>query len=133
MLLITPTLQPTDMNIEKVNIAEKMSLFSDYFNPRVAGELNGQQVKLVKFQGEFIWHHHDNEDELFYVVKGSFDMHMRDKIVTINQGEFIIMPRGVEHKPVAHEEVEILLFEPASTLNTGNTENDFTVKDLKKI
>lgn len=121
------------MNIEKVNLQEKMALFSDYFNPRIAGELNGQQVKLVKFKGEFVWHHHETEDELFYVVKGSFDMHMRDKIITVNQGEFIIMPHGVEHKPVAHEEVEILLFEPATTLNTGNTENDLTVRDLTKI
>jgi len=111
-----------------------MSQFSDYFNPRIAGELNGQQVKLVKFKGEFVWHHHEKEDELFYVVKGSFDMHLRDKIVTINEGEFIIMPRGVEHKPVANEEVEIMLFEPASTLNTGNIINsDLTRENLQKI
>jgi mannose-6-phosphate isomerase-like protein (cupin superfamily) len=120
--------------MEKVNLSEKFSAFSDHFNPRIAGELNGQQVKLVKFKGEFIWHHHDNEDELFYVVKGSFDMHMRDKIITVNEGEFIIIPRGVEHKPVAKEEVEILLFEPASTLNTGNiTNSDLTRNDLQKI
>ena len=120
--------------MEKVNVAQKLSTFSDYFNPRVAGELNGQQVKLVKFQGEFVWHHHDNEDELFYVVKGSFDMHLRDKIITINAGEFLIMPRGVEHKPVAKEEVEIMLFEPATTLNTGNiTDSDLTVIELEKI
>ena len=122
------------MNIEKVNIAEKLSLFSDHFNPRIAGELNGQQVKLVKFKGEFIWHHHEHEDELFLVLKGSFDMHMRDKIVTVNEGEFIIIPSGVEHKPVAKEEVEILLFEPASTLNTGNMDDsELTKKDLQKI
>ncbi len=119
--------------MEKVNLAQKLAQFSDYFSPRIAGELNGQQVKLVKFKGEFVWHHHDHEDELFYVVKGSFDMHMRDKIVTINEGEFIIVPRGVEHKPVANEEVEIMLFEPASTLNTGNIINEKTVVDLKKI
>jgi mannose-6-phosphate isomerase-like protein (cupin superfamily) len=125
--------------MEKINLAEKLSAFTDYFNPRIVGELNGQQacqpwlVKLVKFQGEFIWHHHDHEDELFYVVKGSFDMHLRDKIVTVNAGEFLIMPRGVEHKPVAKEEVEIMLFEPATTLNTGNVENEMTVKDLEKI
>jgi mannose-6-phosphate isomerase-like protein (cupin superfamily) len=120
--------------MEKVNVAEKFSTFSDYFNPRIAGELNGQQVKLVKFQGEFVWHHHDNEDELFYVVKGSFDMHLRDKIITINAGEFLIMPRGVEHKPVAQEEVEIMLFEPATTLNTGNiTDSDLTRTELSKI
>ncbi len=120
--------------MEKINVAEKLSTFSDYFNPRIAGELNGQQVKLVKFQGEFVWHHHDNEDELFYVVKGSFDMHLRDKIITINAGEFLIMPRGVEHKPVAQEEVAIMLFEPATTLNTGNiTDSDLTRTELSKI
>lgn len=122
------------MGVEKVNIREKMSQFGDYFNPRIAGELNGQQVKLVKFKGEFVWHHHDKEDELFYVVKGSFDMHMEDKIVTVNEGEFIIMPRGTEHKPVANEEVEIMLFEPAGTLNTGNiADNDLTRENLQKI
>lgn len=119
--------------MEKVNLAEKLSQFSDYFNPRIAGELNGQQVKLVKFKGEFVWHHHEHEDELFYVVKGSFDMHFRDKTVVIHEGEFIIVPHGTEHKPVAEQEVEIMLFEPASTLNTGNVENELTKKDLKKI
>ena len=119
--------------MEKINVAEKLATFSDYFNPRIAGELNGQQVKLVKFQGEFVWHHHDNEDELFYVVKGSFDMHLRDKIITINEGEFLIVPKKVEHKPVALHEVEIMLFEPAATLNTGNVENELTRKELKKI
>jgi mannose-6-phosphate isomerase-like protein (cupin superfamily) len=119
--------------MEKINLVQKLSTFSDYFNPRIAGELNGQQVKLVKFKGEFIWHHHDNEDELFYVVKGSFDMHFRDKIITINAGEFIIVPHGKEHKPVANEEVEIMLFEPASTLNTGNLQNEFTRKELKHL
>ncbi len=120
--------------MEKINVAEKLSSFSDYFNPRIAGELNGQQVKRVKFKGEFVWHHHDNEDELFYVVKGSFDMHLRDKVITVNAGEFLIMPRGVEHKPVATEEVEIMLFEPATTLNTGNiTDSELTRTELKKI
>jgi mannose-6-phosphate isomerase-like protein (cupin superfamily) len=119
--------------MEKVNLADKLSQFSDYFNPRIAGELNGQQVKLVKFKGEFVWHHHVNEDELFYVLKGSFDMHLRDKVVTVNAGEFIIMPRGVEHKPVANEEVEIMLFEPATTLNTGNVKNELTRDKLKRI
>jgi mannose-6-phosphate isomerase-like protein (cupin superfamily) len=120
-------------SMEKINIAEKLSTFTDYFNPRVAGELNGQQVKLVKFQGEFVWHHHDNEDELFYVVKGSFDMHLRDKIITVNAGEFLIIPHGVEHKPVANEEVEIMLFEPATTVNTGNIINERTRNNLEKI
>lgn len=119
--------------MEKVNLSEKLSLFNDYFNPKVVGELNGQQVKLVKFKGEFVWHHHDSEDELFYVVKGSFDMQLRDKTITVNAGEFLIMPRGIEHRPVAEEEVEIMLFEPASTLNTGHTENELTVRDLDRI
>jgi mannose-6-phosphate isomerase-like protein (cupin superfamily) len=119
--------------MDKINLAEKFSLFNDHFSPKVVGELNGQQVKLVKFKGEFVWHHHDHEDELFFVVKGNFDMHMRDKIVTIHEGEFIIMPRGVEHKPVANEEVEIMLFEPATTLNTGNVTNEKTVKELKHL
>jgi mannose-6-phosphate isomerase-like protein (cupin superfamily) len=119
--------------MEKVNLAEKLSGFSDYYNPRIAGELNGQQVKLVKFKGEFIWHHHEHEDELFYVVKGSFDMHFRNKIVTIQEGEFIIVPHGTEHRPVAEQEVEIMLFEPATTLNTGNVENELTKKELKYI
>jgi mannose-6-phosphate isomerase-like protein (cupin superfamily) len=119
--------------MEKVNLTEKLSLFNDYFSPKVVGELNGQQVKLVKFKGEFVWHHHDNEDELFYVVKGSFDMQLRDKTITVNAGEFLIMPRGIEHRPVAKEEVEIMLFEPTTTLNTGNTENELTVKNLERI
>jgi mannose-6-phosphate isomerase-like protein (cupin superfamily) len=119
--------------MEKINVAEKFAQFSDYFNPRVAGELNGQMVKLVKFQGEFVWHHHDNEDELFYVCKGSFEMHLMDKVIQIYEGEFLIVPRGVEHKPVAKEEVEIMLLEPASTINTGNIENDLTRKNLQQI
>jgi mannose-6-phosphate isomerase-like protein (cupin superfamily) len=119
--------------MEKINLSEKLATFNDYFNPRVAGELNGQQVKLVKFKGEFIWHQHENEDELFYVVKGSFDMHLRDKIITVNAGEFLIMPKGVEHKPVAKEEVEIMLFEPVATLNTGNIKNELTKENLKKL
>ena len=114
--------------MEKVNIAEKLSLFTEYFSPKVVGELNGQQVKLVKFKGEFVFHHHEHEDELFYVVKGSFDMKMRDQTITVNEGEFLVMPRGIEHCPYAKEEVSILLFEPASTLNTGNVENELTVK-----
>jgi mannose-6-phosphate isomerase-like protein (cupin superfamily) len=119
--------------MQKVNLAEKLSGFSDYFNPRIVGELNGQQVKLVKFKGEFIWHHHDQEDELFYVVKGSFDMQMRDRTITVNAGEFLVMPHGMEHRPVAKEEVEIMLFEPATTLNTGNIENELTVREPGKI
>ncbi|HEX7905874.1 MAG TPA: cupin domain-containing protein [Chitinophagaceae bacterium] len=119
--------------MEKVNLAEKFSLFTDHFNPKVVGELNGQQVKLVKFKGEFVWHHHDHEDELFYVVKGSFDMQLRDKNITVNAGEFLIMPKGIEHRPVAKEEVEIMLFEPATTLNTGNIVNEKTVTNLHHL
>lgn len=119
--------------MEKINLAEKLSLFSDYWNPRIVGELNGQQVKLAKLKGPFVWHHHKLEDELFYVVKGNFDMEFRDKIITVNEGEFIIVPKGVEHRPNAKEEVHILLFEPATTLNTGNTENEFTKKELERI
>lgn len=119
--------------MEKVNLAEKLSLFNDYYNPRIVGELNGQQVKLAKLKGEFIWHKHDEEDELFLVIKGTLKMEYRDKTVEINEGEFIIVPRSVEHKPVADEEVHILLFEPASTLNTGNINNEMTRAELKKI
>jgi mannose-6-phosphate isomerase-like protein (cupin superfamily) len=119
--------------MQKINLAEKLGTFSDHFNPRIVGELNGQQVKLVKFKGEFVWHHHEQEDELFYVVKGSFDMQLRDKTITVNEGEFLIMPRETEHRPIAKEEVEIMLFEPATTLNTGNVENELTKKELKHV
>lgn|SRR5574339_99622 len=119
--------------MEKINLAEKFSLFTETWSPKIVGELNGQMVKLVKFKGPFVWHHHETEDELFYVVKGSFDMEFRDKTVTINEGEFIIVPHGAEHRPNAKEVVEVMLFEPASTLNTGNIENERTVKELQKI
>ncbi|MGV3539776.1 MAG: cupin domain-containing protein [Rufibacter sp.] len=116
--------------MQKVNLQEKFNSFSDHWNPRVAGELNGQQVKLAKFKGAFVWHHYEHEDELFLVVKGQFKMEFRDKTVELKEGEFLIVPRGVEHRPVAEEEVSVLLFEPASTLNTGNTTNDFTKTKL---
>lgn len=119
--------------MEKINITNKFSLFTEHWSPKIVGELNGQHVKLVKFKGPFIWHHHEHEDELFYVVKGSFDMEFRDKTITINEGEFIIVPHGVEHRPNAIEEVEVMLFEPASTLNTGNMENERTVKNLQHL
>jgi mannose-6-phosphate isomerase-like protein (cupin superfamily) len=119
--------------MEKINLARKFSLINDYWNPRIAGELNGQMVKLVKFKGPFVWHYHDNEDELFYVVKGRFDMEFRDKTVRVNAGEFIIVPRGVEHRPNAEKEVDVLLFEPATTLNTGNITNELTLETLKPI
>jgi mannose-6-phosphate isomerase-like protein (cupin superfamily) len=119
--------------MDKINIEAKLNLFSDYFNPRVVGELNGQHVKLVKFQGEFVWHSHEQEDEMFYVVKGSFNMEFRDKTVTINENEFLIVPRGVEHRPVATEEVSIMLFEPATTLNTGDAGGELTRHELERI
>ena len=119
--------------MEKVNIEEKLSLFQDYWNPRIVGELNGQQVKVVKFKGEFVWHKHDREDELFYVIEGSFKMEFRDKIVEVNEKEFLIVPKGVEHKPVAENEVSVMLFEPGSTLNTGNIRNELTKNTIDKI
>ncbi len=119
--------------MEKVNLGAKFALFSDYWKPRIVGELNGQQVKLVKFHGPFVWHHHDHEDELFLVVKGRFRMEFEDRSLWIDEGEFVIVPRGVEHRPVADEEVSVLLFEPATTLNTGNIEGDFTVAELERI
>ncbi len=119
--------------MEKINLDQKLSLFSDHWNPRIVGELNGQHVKLVKLKGEFVWHHHDHEDELFYVVKGKLRMEFRDKIVEIESGEMIVVPKGVEHKPVAVEEVHVMLFEPATTLNTGNVENERTRKELEKL
>lgn len=119
--------------MKTINIRQKLSLFTDHWNPRLIGELNGQQVKAVKLHGEFHWHHHDHEDELFLVISGVLKMEFRDKTEIINEGEFIIVPRGVEHKPVAEQEVEILLFEPASTLNTGNVENERTQKNLERI
>lgn len=119
--------------MEKVNLIEKFGQFNDYCNPRIIGELNGQHVKAVKLKGEFVWHSHEREDELFLVVKGTFNMELRDKTVTINEGEFFIVPRNVEHKPVAEEEVHILLFEPASTVNTGDVQHEFTRTNLEKI
>jgi len=121
------------MNPEKVNIADKLSLFNDHWNPRIVGELNGQHVKLVKLQGEFVWHKHEIEDEMFLVISGTLRMEFRDKTVEVYPNEFIIVPRGVEHRPVAEKEVEIMLFEPASTLNTGDTKGELTREVLEKI
>lgn len=120
-------------SMQKVNLSEKFSLFQDYWNPRIAGELNGQQVKLVKFKGEFVWHKHDHEDELFFVVSGSFRMELRDKVFDLHEGEFLVVPKGVEHRPVAEEEVSVMLFEPATTLNTGDAKGDLTKETLDKI
>ena len=119
--------------MQKVNLREKFALFSEHWSPKIAGDLNGQQVKLVKFQGPFIWHHHDNEDELFLVIQGRFRMEFRDHSVPIEEGEFLIVPRGVEHRPVADDEVWVLLFEPATTLNTGNTTGELTVATLDRL
>jgi mannose-6-phosphate isomerase-like protein (cupin superfamily) len=110
--------------MEKVNLSEKLTQITEYWRPKVVGELNGQEVKLVKFQGEFPWHSHENEDEMFMAVRGSFNLEFRDRVVTVDPGEFVIVPRGTEHRPVAAEEVEVMLFEPANLVNTGNIVDD---------
>lgn len=119
--------------MDKVNIREKLALFSDLWNPRVVGELNGQHVKLTKFQGEFVWHDHTKEDEMFLVIRGSFRMEFRDRSVTLHEGEFLIVPRGVEHRPVAEQEVEVMLFEPAAIKHTGDVESELTVHEYQRI
>jgi mannose-6-phosphate isomerase-like protein (cupin superfamily) len=124
--------------MQKVNLNEKLASFSDHWSPKIVGELNGQEVKLVKFQGQFVWHHHEHEDELFLVVLGSFRMDYRDdrgaeKALEVGQGEFVIVPRGVLHRPVAEREVHVVLFEPAGTLNTGNVRGAQTVEKLQRI
>jgi mannose-6-phosphate isomerase-like protein (cupin superfamily) len=126
-----PENNPT--NMPKINLAEKFSKISEYWKPYIAAELNGQYVKLDKIKGEFIFHHHDHEDELFLVVKGRFRMEYRDHHEWIEEGEFVVVPRGVEHKPVAEEECWFLLFEPATTLNTGNVVNERTHRELEKV
>ncbi len=120
--------------MEKINLAEKFALISEHWRPKVVGELNGQEVKLVKFQGAFPWHHHEHEDEMFLALKGNFRIEFRDKTVELAEGEFVIVPRGVEHRPVADAEVEVLLFEPKNVLNTGNIEDEnFTAPVGEKI
>jgi len=124
--------------MQKVNLAEKLALFGEHWSPKIVGDLNGQQVKLVKFQGEFVWHHHDAEDELFLVVQGAFRMDYRDeegqeRAIDLRAGEFLIVPRGVEHRPMAREEVHVMLFEPAGTLNTGNTRGGLTAEQLDRL
>ncbi len=125
------------MELQKVSLVQKLSLFNDQFSPRIVGELNDMYVKVVKLQGEFVWHHHDIEDELFFVVKGALKMAVREngveREIVINPGEFIIMPHGVEHCPSADEETHIMLLEPKSTLNTGNVESERTVRQLQQI
>jgi len=119
--------------IRKVNLKEMFGRFQDQWKPKIVGEVNDSFVKLVKFQGEFVWHHHDDEDEMFLVVNGRMRMQLRDREVAVGPGEFIIIPHGVEHKPVADEETEVLLFEPNSTLNTGNVHNERTVPTLDRL
>lgn len=113
--------------MQKINLAEKFSLFSAHWSPKIVAELNGQHAKLVKFRGEFVWHHHEHEDELFLVVRGAFRMEFRDRTVELREGELLVVPRGVEHRPVADEEVCVLLLEPATTVNTGNAGGARTV------
>jgi mannose-6-phosphate isomerase-like protein (cupin superfamily) len=119
--------------MRKVNLREKLALISDYWNPRVVAELNGQHVKLVKFKGEFVWHDHADEDEMFFVVRGQFRMEFRDRSVDLSEGEFLVVPRGVEHRPVADEEVEVMLFEPAQIRHTGDVQSEITVHEYQHI
>lgn len=119
--------------MNKVNINAKFSLFDDYWNPRIVGELNGQHVKLAKLFGEFVWHKHEAEDELFFIVKGKLNIEFRDKTIELSENEFLIVPKGVEHRPVAKEEVLLMLFEPAATVNTGDTTDKLTKETLQWI
>ena len=119
--------------MKKINLIEKLKLFDEYWSPKIVGELNGQHVKLVKLKGEFVWHKHENEDELFMVLKGKLNIKLSDRDVLLSEGEFFIVPRGVKHKPIADEEVHVLLFEPVTTLNTGNVTEKRTIKDLDWI
>ena len=119
--------------MKKINISKKLAQFNDHWNPRIIGELNKQHVKLAKIKGEFIWHKHDDEDEMFLVLKGTLKIEFRDRTETVKENEIIIVPKGVEHKPIAEEEVSIMLFEPATTINTGALENERTRKNLESI
>ncbi len=120
--------------LHKVVISEKLDQFSDYWNPRIVAELNGQLVKLARLKGEFVWHKHDDEDELFYVLSGQLHIHFRDQVVELNPGEMLVVPKGIEHKPVAKDEVVAMLFEPAETLNTGDAQSsDLTRSNLEKL
>ena len=123
--------------MDKGNLAQKFSLFPEQYSPKIVGELNDSYVKLVKFQGDFMWHHHDDEDELFFVIKGEMRMKVREdgaeREIVVRPGEFIIIPRGVEHLPTAAEETQVMLLEPKSTLNTGNVQNERTVAELQRI
>ncbi len=122
-----------EKTMDKVNLAQKFSLFQEYWSPKIVGELNDSYVKLAKLKGEFVWHHHDTEDELFLVVKGRLLIKLRDQDILLEEGEFVIIPRGVDHLPIAEEEAHVLLLEPKTTLNTGNTQNERTVINLEHI
>ena len=126
-------LTPGESHVQAVNLSEKLRQVADYWNPKIVGELNDSFVKVVKLKGEFLWHHHEHEDELFLVVKGTLRMRFRDKDVVVREGEFLVVPRGVEHMPVADDEVHVVLLEPKSTLNTGNLRNERTVETLERI
>lgn len=119
--------------MDKINIAQKFSLFNDHWNPKIIGELNGQQIKLAKVKGEFVWHNHKDEDELFFIIKGKLKIEFRDKTIELSEGEMLIIPRGVEHRPVAEEEVLLMLFEPAATKHTGEVEHELTVRNPDRI
>lgn len=119
--------------MEVVNIKEKFNLFNDKWSPKIIGQLNGQDVKLAKIQGEFVWHDHKNEDELFYIIKGSLKIEFRDKMVVLNEGEMLVIPKGVEHKPIAEKEVWVLLFEPSNIKHTGDVQHKFTKETFEKI
>ena len=123
----------SDSQTDKVNLSEKLQQFTERWSPRIVGELNGQHVKLAKLEGEFVWHHHEREDELFLVLSGHLSIHLRNRIIELDEGEFFIVPRGVEHKPVAVAETHVLLLEPSSTLNTGNVRNDRTVEVPERL
>lgn len=119
--------------MKKINVAEKLASFSEYFSPKIIAELNGQEVKAVKFKGSFVWHHHETEDELFFVIAGRLRMDFRDREVWVEPGEMIVVPHGVEHRPHAEDEVSLLVFEPAATLNTGNVVSEQTVTQFERI
>lgn len=122
-----------EINLKKINLIEKFSLFTNHWEPKIVGELNGQYVKIAKLKGEFVWHQHENEDELFMVIKGSLTIKLREKDICLSEGEFFIIPMGIEHMPVAEKEVHVLMFEPKGTINTGDTESEKTIDLLEKI
>jgi len=123
----------TGIVMQKVNLKDKLNLFNDYWSPKIVGDLNDSYVKFAKLKGEFVWHKHDNEDELFFIIKGTLLIKFRDQDITLNEGEFLIIPKGVEHLPIAKEEVHVMLIEPKTTLNTGDVTSDLTKKELDRI